>query len=356
MHQDEMWQLYDKNGVLIAGGRWPSALDNPEKTGSDKIVGAVAVFLYRRGENGLEFLWQKRSKWVGNPGKYDVSAGGHVNLGEDVVKAATREVQEEIGVKIVPEDLRFIMSWMPVPTRIVWYYLVDWTGKEDAFCFDDKEVSEVKWVPCAEMVEFRRKYARDCLVENPVVFEAIDKWLKMQGLVESLSDEKSEIKNYAFIDGNNLYLGAKNQGIELDYRKLRLYLKNKLQVEKALLFIGYDRNRKKLYNMLKRSGFELVFKPAVFYTGKSGNRMMKGNVDAELVLYSAAVEFNNYDQAVVVTGDGDFACLMDFLKRNNKLAKIITPTVNFSLLLKPYIKNILPIEIIKDKIRRNDDE
>ena len=54
MHQDEMWQLYDKNGVLIAGGRWPSALDNPEKTGSDKIVGAVAVFLYRRGENGLE--------------------------------------------------------------------------------------------------------------------------------------------------------------------------------------------------------------------------------------------------------------------------------------------------------------
>ena len=72
--------------------------------------------------------------------------------------------------------------------------------------------------------------------------------------------------NYAFIDGNNLYLGAKNQGINVDYRKLRLYLKNKLKVERAFIFVGYDKSRKKMYAMLERSGFELIFKPAVFYT------------------------------------------------------------------------------------------
>lgn len=158
--------------------------------------------------------------------------------------------------------------------------------------------------------------------------------------------------NYAFIDGNNLYLGAKNQGISVDYRKLRLYLKNKLRVRRALIFVGYDKSRKKMYAMLERCGFELVFKPAVFYTDKSGIRTMKGNVDAELVLYSAAVEFDKYDKAVVITGDGDFACLMRYLSEHNKLAKIITPTANFSLLLRPYIANILPICKIKDKIMR----
>lgn len=39
-------------------------------------------------------------------------------------------------------------------------------------------------------------------------------------------------KNYAFIDGNNLYLGTKAQDINLDYGKLRKYLRNKFDVEK----------------------------------------------------------------------------------------------------------------------------
>ena len=46
---------------------------------------------------------------------------------------------------------------------------------------------------------------------------------------------------------------------------------------------------------------------------KDGNR--KGNVDAELVLSAAAIEFINYDKAVIVSGDGDFACLVDFCKK-----------------------------------------
>lgn len=56
-----------------------------------------------------------------------------------------------------------------------------------------------------------------------------------------------------------------------------------------------------MYKNLCESGFEIVFKPIVEHRGE-----VKGNVDAELVLYSAAVEFGNYDKAVIVTGDGDF--------------------------------------------------
>ena len=40
----------------------------------------------------------------------------------------------------------------------------------------------------------------------------------------------------------------------------------------------------------------------------------KGNCDADLVL-KAMVEYPNYEQAVIVNGDGDFYSLIDHLNR-----------------------------------------
>lgn len=156
--------------------------------------------------------------------------------------------------------------------------------------------------------------------------------------------------NYAFIDGNNLYLGAKSQKTKLDYRKLRLYLKNKLHVSKAFLFIGYDKTNEPLYTTFQNYGYELIFKPVVFYTENS-KRQMKGNVDAELVLHAAAIEYKNYDQAVIISGDGDFACLLRFLQGNNKLAHIITPAKRYSKLLRPFLPCIIQLSDIKDKVK-----
>ena len=159
-------------------------------------------------------------------------------------------------------------------------------------------------------------------------------------------------KTYAFIDGNNLYLGAKTQGIELDYGKLRKYLRTKFNVDKAFLFIGYDPHNTPLYSRLQTYGYVLVFKPTVTFEDENGNRTMKGNVDAELVLHAAAIEYNNYDKAVIITSDGDFACLMRYLRDNNKLEKIITPTERFSKLLKPFVRNILPLKTIEHQVNK----
>ena len=164
-----------------------------------------------------------------------------------------------------------------------------------------------------------------------------------------MSKKKTE-KNYAFIDGNNLYLGAKNQGIKLDYGKLRKYLRSKFSVTRAFLFIGYDPFNASLYSKLQSLGFILVFKPTIPYRDQNGQRTMKGNVDAELVLHAAAIEFNHYDKAVIISSDGDFACLVRYLREHDKLKKVITPTEKFSKLLKPFVKFILPLKVIKKQI------
>jgi uncharacterized LabA/DUF88 family protein len=162
---------------------------------------------------------------------------------------------------------------------------------------------------------------------------------------------------YAFIDSQNLNLGTskdiyKNQkkvykGWELDYKKFRKYLTDKFRVKKAYLFIGYIRKYEKMYGHLKSYGYKLVFKPTV----KDNYGKPKGNVDAELVLHAAAIEFSNYDKAVIVSGDGDFRCLHEFLQKNNKLLQIIIPNAKSeSSLLKPFQKYKIFIEFEKHKL------
>ncbi len=144
-------------------------------------------------------------------------------------------------------------------------------------------------------------------------------------------------KNYAFIDSQNVNLEIKRQGWSLDWRRFRVYLKEKYQVEVAYLFIGYLEENQDLYNSLQKAGFILVFKEILKYS----NGTIKGNVDAELVL-QAMIDFSDYDKAIIVSGDGDFACLVRHLNKKNKLEKVLAPNVKrYSALLKKAAANHL---------------
>jgi len=142
-----------------------------------------------------------------------------------------------------------------------------------------------------------------------------------------------KLKIYAFIDSQNLNLGVRSLGWKLDFKKFRRYLFDKFRVDKAFLFLGYVKQYKNLYRMMRNFGYELVFKPTI----KNNKGEVKGNVDAEIVLHSAAIEYKNYKKAVIVSGDGDFYCLYEFLNKNNKLSRIIIPNhKSESSLLKPF--------------------
>lgn len=86
--------------------------------------------------------------------------------------------------------------------------------------------------------------------------------------------------NYAFIDSQNLNLGVRSLKWKLDFKKFRLYLKNKYNIDKAYLFIGLIPGNEELYSYLSDSGYNLVFKQTVQY--KQGQKVTyKGNVDAD---------------------------------------------------------------------------
>lgn len=146
------------------------------------------------------------------------------------------------------------------------------------------------------------------------------------------------MKIYVFIDAQNLHLNIKHQGWELDYEKFLQYLKDKYKVKKVFLFIGWIKTQKHLYKRLRAIGYILVFKETSKYI-QNGKICYKGNVDAELVLHCAKIEFFHYDKAIVISGDGDFKCLIRYLEENNKLQRILIPSkFAYSSLLFPYRK------------------
>ncbi len=136
--------------------------------------------------------------------------------------------------------------------------------------------------------------------------------------------------NYAFIDSNNLYLGVSKDlekngkkiysGWKLDHRRFRVFLREKFGVTKAFIFIGFKSGNQSMYTHLQEAGYICVFKPTL----ELQDGMVKGNVDSELVLHSM-IEFQNYEKAIIVSGDGDFYCLVEYLLGMKKFAKVLVP-------------------------------
>ncbi len=137
--------------------------------------------------------------------------------------------------------------------------------------------------------------------------------------------------NFAFIDSQNLNLGIKDLGWKLDFQKFHKYLEEKYSVTKAYLFIGYVPGNESLYANLQNMGYICIFKPTLeLIKGKK----VKGNVDAELVLHTM-IQYKNFDKAIIVSGDGDFYCLVEYLLNNNKLEMVLVPDERkYSALLK----------------------
>lgn len=144
---------------------------------------------------------------------------------------------------------------------------------------------------------------------------------------------KKQQNNYAYIDGSNLHKGAKQFDWEFDYKKFRVWLTEKYAVTQAYLFLGLVPKYKNLYTHLQEIGFTLVFKEVTY--GSDGK--VKGNCDADIVVKAMRDAYeNNFDMAVLVSSNGDYASLVSFLAEKKKTHTILSPALSkkCSILLK----------------------
>lgn len=137
--------------------------------------------------------------------------------------------------------------------------------------------------------------------------------------------------NFAYIDGANLHKGVRELGWKLDYRRFRIWLTEKYKVSRAYIFLGLIPEHKDLYTALQEMGFTLVFKETTCdHEGKT-----KGNCDTDLVLKAVVDYFEKkFKNAVIVSSDGDYACLVRFLKERAALRALVSPSNKCSFLLR----------------------
>jgi uncharacterized LabA/DUF88 family protein len=153
---------------------------------------------------------------------------------------------------------------------------------------------------------------------------------------------------YAFIDSQNLNLGILDCGWKLDFARFRVYLGDKYKVQKAFLFIGYVAGNEGLYTYLQQAGYVVIFKPVL--DSRDKGIQPKGNVDAELVLHTM-IEYENYDKAIIISGDGDFYCLAEYLEEQEKLGYILIPNrQKYSALLRKFLHHIVYLDNLGGKL------
>lgn len=167
--------------------------------------------------------------------------------------------------------------------------------------------------------------------------------------------------NYAFIDSQNLNLGVQKIGWKMDWRRFRQWLADKYNVTHAYMFIGYMAENEALYEQMHDLGYLIVLKPTTEIKVQAENAkpedeqksVVKGNIDADLVLY-AMKEYPNYAKAVIVSGDGDFFGLIEHLAQHKKLLHLMTPNWRYSSLLKEFEPYIVGLEQHRKELAYHD--
>jgi len=171
------------------------------------------------------------------------------------------------------------------------------------------------------------------------------------------------MKTFAFVDASNLFYGGeKNLGWKIDYKKLLHYLKEKYGVshvlyfggveiydfdfdylqnetvpvkelekylmsviknigsrlnEAELLLIGRHLQRVRFYIKLDEFGYNLYLKPVKLYDQDDGTTKRKANCDVDMAFYLMK-EKDNFERAVILSGDGDFLPVLKYLRNTGK--------------------------------------
>lgn len=122
-NKEEMFPIVDEQGNIIG------AASRGECHSGSKLLHPV-VHLHVFNSEGELYL-QKRPEWKDiQPGKWDTSVGGHVDLGESVEIALKREANEELGItEFTPESMTHYVFESARERELVFVHRTVYDGK-----------------------------------------------------------------------------------------------------------------------------------------------------------------------------------------------------------------------------------
>jgi uncharacterized LabA/DUF88 family protein len=123
-----------------------------------------------------------------------------------------------------------------------------------------------------------------------------------------------------FIDAANILYSEKDLGWRISYEKLKSYLGKECNVSAMYFYTAVDpdnHGQARFISKLKSLGLKIVSKRIKKIRIHSGEFVIKGNVDVELSM-GMLEHVDSYDTAILMSGDSDFAPVVDKIKSFGK--------------------------------------
>ncbi|MDR1032835.1 MAG: NYN domain-containing protein [Candidatus Nomurabacteria bacterium] len=134
------------------------------------------------------------------------------------------------------------------------------------------------------------------------------------------------MNNEAFIDGQNLRFSTTkaDKAWDVDLKRFRTYLDRKYNVARAYYFMGYQmQQHAELYRKIQEAGYILIFRQH----NEKMDSVKKGNVDTDIVftIMQKIADREKFDKVILVSGDGDYYKMVQYLIEKNKFARLLAP-------------------------------
>lgn len=139
---------------------------------------------------------------------------------------------------------------------------------------------------------------------------------------------KKDKKTAIFIDGANLGHAMNMLGYRIDFSRFLSFYENQCDLIRAYYYTAVadtpsHAGVQSMVDWLSYNGYTTVTKRAKVFGTDEATRKIKGNMDCEIAL--GMLEMAPYvDHLILVSGDGDFRCIVEAVQRMGKRVTVIS--------------------------------
>lgn len=151
-----------------------------------------------------------------------------------------------------------------------------------------------------------------------------------------------------FVDVQNMYHSAKNlYGARVNFKELlRVAVANRELVRALAYVVKSDTEEEKaFFGALEKSGFELKSKDLQIFPGG----MKKGDWDVGLAIDAISLS-KQLDVVVIISGDGDFEPLVNYLKYSGLIVEVVGFKRSSSAKIVEVVNNFTDLEEIAERV------
>ena len=151
-----------------------------------------------------------------------------------------------------------------------------------------------------------------------------------------------------FVDVSNMYHSAKNlYKARVNFRELLKLVTANRELIRAIAYVikSDSKEEKAFFSALEKAGFELKSKDLQIFPGG----MKKGDWDVAIAIDAITLS-KLIDVVVIVSGDGDYEPLVEYLKFNGLIVEVAGFERSTSARLIDVAHNFTDLEEAKDKV------